>query len=272
MAGLAVNVGFYGLWRFLGILGRPPFWLAAAVLVVGGVTALLGIVFAAVQAELNRVIAYSSVENAGVILVGYGVALAGAATHHTGLVAIGLVAASLQVLAHAVAKSGAVHRRRLLRGGLRTATTWKSCGVWGAPTAGSATTFGLGSVTLAGLPPTIGFVSEWFILEALMQEFRISNLALRLAMAVAGALVALTAGVAALCFIRLVGLDRPRPSTAEHRTAASIDDGGLIGRGGLVIMAGGCLALAAVAPWVVRFIADGLAPVVPACAAIGALK
>ena len=105
MAGLAVNVGFYGLWRFLGVLGHPPVWLAVAVLVVGGVTALLGIVFAAVQSGLNRVIAYSSVENAGIILVGYGVALAGAATHRPGVMAVGLLAASLQVLAHAVAKS-----------------------------------------------------------------------------------------------------------------------------------------------------------------------
>ena len=55
MAGLAVNVGFYGLWRFLGVLGSPPIWLAVAVLIIGGVTALVGIVFAAVQSALNRV-------------------------------------------------------------------------------------------------------------------------------------------------------------------------------------------------------------------------
>ena len=106
MAGLAANVGFYGLWRFLGILGPPPVWLAVMVLVLGGITALVGICFAAVQSRLNRAIAYSSVENAGMILVGYGVALAGATADRPGIVAVGLLAASLQVVAHAVAKSG----------------------------------------------------------------------------------------------------------------------------------------------------------------------
>ena len=78
MAGLAVNAGFYGLWRFLALLGRPPSWLAVTVLVLGGITALVGITFAAVQSDLNRVIAYSSIENGGLIMVGYGMALAGA--------------------------------------------------------------------------------------------------------------------------------------------------------------------------------------------------
>ncbi len=106
MAGLAVNAGFYGLWRFLALLGRPPGWLAVTVLVLGGVTALLGIAFAAVQSDLNRVIAYSSIENGGLIMVGYGVALAGASEGNGVLTAVGLLAASLQLLAHAVAKSG----------------------------------------------------------------------------------------------------------------------------------------------------------------------
>ena len=270
MAGLAVNVGFYGLWRFLGILGRPPIWLAAAVLVVGGVTALVGIVFAAVQSKLNRVIAYSSVENAGIIVVGYGVGLAGAATHRTGVMAIGLVAASLQVLAHAVAKSSLFASSAFFESDFGTDELESLRGV-GRRYRWSATTFGLGSITLAGLPPTIGFVSEWFILEALLQEFRIHVLALRLAMALAGALVALTVGVALLCFIRLVGfvvLGRP----ARTPVAGAAVDGGSVGRGGLAILGLSCLALAAAAPWVVRFIADGLAPVVPHATTIGALK
>ncbi|MGH9101972.1 MAG: proton-conducting transporter membrane subunit, partial [Acidimicrobiales bacterium] len=105
MAGLAVNVGFYGLWRILGVLGAPPTWLVAVVLLLGGITALLGIAFAAVQSDLDRVIAYSSVENAGVIMVGYGVAMAGSALSLPSLTAVGLLAATLQVIAHGVAKS-----------------------------------------------------------------------------------------------------------------------------------------------------------------------
>ena len=80
MAGVAVNVGFYGLWRTLALLGAPPAWLVGLLLVLAGLTALLGIAHAAVQPRLQRVIAYSSVENSGLILAGYGVALTGAAT------------------------------------------------------------------------------------------------------------------------------------------------------------------------------------------------
>jgi len=269
MAGLAVNVGFYGLWRFLGILGRPPVWLAVAVLIVGGLTALIGITFATVQSGLNRVIAYSSVENAGLILVGYGVALAGAATSRPGVMAVGLLAASLQVLAHAVAKSSLFASSAFFESDLGTDQLEIVRGV-GKRYRFSGATFGLGSLTLAGLPPTIGFVSEWFLLEALLQEFRVHALALRLGMALAGALVALTVGVATLCFIRLIGfvvLGRsPEPGNP------AVLDGGTVGRGGLVVMATSCLALAAAAPWVIRFIARGIAPVVPSAAVTGALK
>lgn len=270
LAGVAVNVGFYGLWRFLAVLGRPPVWLAVAVLVAGGATALVGVVFAAVESRLNRLIAYSSVENAGIILVGYGVALAGASTHHDGVVAVGLLAASLQVLAHAVGKTSLFASSPFFIDDFGTDELEALRGV-GRRDRFSATAFGLGSVTLAGLPPTIGFVSEWFILEALMQEFRIHSLALRLAMALAGALVALTAGVALLCFVRLIGLlifGKP----ARSGRAAPLVDGGSCGRAALVLVGGACLGLAAAAPWVFRFVADGLSPVVPHATTIGALK
>lgn len=269
MAGLAANVGFYGLWRFLGILGSPPEWLAVAVLVLGAVTALLGIVFAAVQSELNRVIAFSSVENAGIILVGYGVALAGAATHHSGIVAIGMLAASLQVLAHAVAKSSLFTSSAFIESHFHSDELESLRGI-GHRNRFSGAVFAIGSVTLAGLPPTIGFVSEWFILEALLQEFRIHVLALRLGMAFAGALVALTAGVAILCFIRLVGL--MVLGRTEHPPSAAGTDGGYLGRAGLALLGAACLALAATAPWVIRFISMGLVPVVPRAVTAGALR
>lgn len=269
MAGLAANAGFYGLWRFLGVLGRPPQWLVVLVLAVGGVTALLGIVFAAVQSSLPRVIAFSSVENAGIILVGYGVALTGAATHHTDLVAAGLLAASLQVLAHAVAKSGLFASSSFFEADRGTDLLEELRGV-GRRHPASAATFAVGALTLSGLPPTIGFVSEWMILEALMQEFRVGPLALRLALAAAGALVALTAGIAALTFARLLGLTvlgRPGPGVDGE-----VLDGGAAGRAGFAVLVAACLGFAAVAPWVVRFVADGLGPVVDPRAVAGALR
>jgi hydrogenase-4 component B len=271
LAGLAANVGFYGLWRFLSLLGRPPVWLALVVLVVGGVTALLGIAFAGVQSRLDRVIAYSSVENAGLITVGYGVALAGAATAHPRLLAVGLLAASLQVLAHAVAKTG------LFASGAFFTADWGSDNLDELRGVGhthrwAGTCFALGSLTLAGLPPTIGFASEWFLLESLMQEFRVGPLELRLAMAAAGALVALTAGVAAFTFSRLLGLTILGRPGGPPPNRATVSDGGTMGRGGLGLLAVSCVGLAVAAPWVIRFIARGLRPVVNPSIVLGALK
>ena len=216
MAGVAVNVGFYGLWRTLALLGPPPATVTAILLVLASLTAVLGIAHAAVQSSLQRVIAYSSVENAGLILAGFGVALVGAAAGSRKLMAVGLLAATLQVIAHTAAKSllfvssaaieasGRTDDLDDLRGSVRLAP-------WGG------TGLAVGSLTLAGLPPTAGFVSEWFLLEALMQQFRVPGLGDRLVLAVTGAAVALTAGFAGVTFVRLIGLvvlGRPCTGTA----------------------------------------------------------
>jgi len=268
MAGLAANVGFYGLWRWLGLFGRPPLWLAVAVLVLGGVTAVVGIAFGAVAGQLDRVIAHSSVEQAGVILVGYGVALAGKATGEPMVAALGLLAASLQVLAHALAKSALFGASTFLQADAGTGALDALSGV-GRHRPVSGLAFGVGSLTLAGLPPSLGFVSEWLLLEALMQEYRLGPLAARLAMALAGALVALSLGVAALAFVRLVGLAvagrtsaRPGHPTAEGAAAIA----------GLAILAVPCLGLAAVTPWVIRYLARGLAEVTGPPGVLSALK
>jgi formate hydrogenlyase subunit 3/multisubunit Na+/H+ antiporter MnhD subunit len=269
MAGLAVNAGFYGLWRFLALLGRPPEWLAAMVLVLGGATALLGIAFAAVQADVRRAIAYSSAENGGIIMVGYGVALTGAYVADSSLVAVGLLAASLQVLVHAVAKTGLFLSAANFERGAGSASLDRLSGMARSQPWGSAS-FAASSLALAGLPPTIGFVSEWFIFEALMQQFRVHPLALRLATASAGALIALTAGLAAFTFVRLLGftvLGRPQPGGAPARP-----ERGATPKVALALIALPCFGLAAVAPWVVRYMARGLSPDVARSVTLGALK
>jgi NADH:ubiquinone oxidoreductase subunit 5 (subunit L)/multisubunit Na+/H+ antiporter MnhA subunit len=269
MAGIAANVGVYGLWRFLGVLGRPPVWLVIAVLITGGITALLGITFAAVQGHLGRVIAYSSIENAGLIVTAYGVALTGAAVASTPLVAMGLLAATLQTVSHAIAKSALFVSLANVEAAVGTDDLDELRGV-GRRLPWSGAAFGAGAVTLAGLPPTIGFVSEWFILESLMQEFRLPGLALRLGLAAAGALVALTTGLAALAFLRVLGLTflgrRATPAGARG------EDAGTFGKAGLLALGSACLAVAAVSPWEFRFIARGLGPIVARSVTLTALK
>ena len=205
MAGVCVNVGFYGLWRTLALLGRPPGWLAGILLILSGLSALLGIAHAAVQTRLSRVIAYSSVENSGLIITGFGVALTGASIGDQRLAAIGLLAATLQLVTHTIAKSLLFSSAAGLEAvagsddlealrGLRRRSPWSAAGL------------AVGSLTLAGLPPTAGFVSEWFLLESLMQQVRVASLGGRLTLALAGAAVALTAGFAGVTFVRLVGM------------------------------------------------------------------
>jgi hydrogenase-4 component B len=306
MAGVAVNVGFYGLWRTLGLFGGAPAWLTGLLLVLAGVTALLGIAHAAVQPGLQRVIAYSSVENTGLILAGFGVALVGGAIHDRRLVAAGLLSATLQIVAHTAAKSLLFTSSAMIERGTGTddldalhgtARRWP----W------SGTGLAIGSLTLAGLPLTAGFVSEWFLLESLMQQFRVPGLGYRLVLALAGAAVALTAGFAGVTFVRLTGFvvlgarpagpgrvaqddgplaqdDGPlaqdgRPITqgdghlqARQDGVESAPDYGWLGRAGLVILGAGCLLTAALLPLVVRVIAAGLSPVVPVTVTSAALK
>ena len=268
MAGVCVNVGFYGMWRTLALLGRPPGWLAGVLLLLGGLTALLGIAHAAVSSRLSRVIAYSSVENTGLIVTGFGVALTGAAVGDRRLIAVGLLAATLQMVAHTAAKSllfcssagleataGGADDLEGLRGVGRRAP-WSG---WG---------LAVGAVTLAGLPPTAGFVSEWFLLESLMQQFRVTALAGRLTLAVAGAAVALTIGFAGVTFVRLVGMVVLGPGgcgTCEG-------DYGWTGRVAVALLSACPLALAALTPLEIRVIAAGLSPAVPGALTLGALK
>jgi hypothetical protein len=129
----------------------------------------------------------------------------------------------------------------------------------------------VGSVTLAGLPPTVGFVSEWFLLESLMQQFRVPGLGYRLVLALAGASVALTVGFAGVTFVRLVGLVVKRSGPEPVRGLAPLTYG-WSGRAAVVVLSAGCLGLAAVTPLEIRVIAAGLSPVVPGGLVLGALK
>ena len=269
MAGVCVNVGFYGMWRTLALLGRPPGWLAGILLLLGGFSALLGIAHAAVQSRLSRVIAYSSVENSGLIITGFGVALTGAAVGNQRLAAIGLLAATLQMVAHTAAKSLLFSSAAGLEAAAGSDDLEEMRGI-GRRAPWSGTGLAVGSLTLAGLPPTAGFVSEWFLLESLMQQFRVASLGGRLTLALAGAAVALTAGFAGVTFVRLVGMVALGPASPGR--GARRADYSWPGRAAVALLAVCPLALAALTPLEIRVIAAGLSPVVPGGLTLGALK
>jgi hydrogenase-4 component B len=206
LSAVIIKLGIYGIARFgLDLLGIGPAWWGLFVLELGAVTALVGILYALLQSDLKRVLAYSSIENIGIILVGLGAALLFRAWTLPALAAIAAIAALYHVLNHAAYKgllflaAGAVDRgagsRELERlGGLVRRMPW------------TAGLFLVGSLAIAGVPPLNGYISEWMTLEILLRTDAVPHTATRIAVAAGGVLVALTAGLAVTAFVRVFGV------------------------------------------------------------------
>jgi NADH:ubiquinone oxidoreductase subunit 5 (subunit L)/multisubunit Na+/H+ antiporter MnhA subunit len=191
------------------------------------------------------------------IVADLGLALMGKAQHRPGLMGLGLIAATFQITAHSFANAGLFASVATVEHSTGTSDIERLGGLYRRlPTAAIATL--AGGAALAALPPFSGFVSEWLGLEAMMQGFRVSGTGSHLAMALAGALVALTAGLAALAFVRATGMtflgmprDRSIEPGPESRPA----------RWGMGALALASLAIGVAAPWVVKILQDGLLPV-----------
>jgi hydrogenase-4 component B len=251
---VALCAGFYGLWRFaFQILGPLPVWCGDAMLILGASTALAGVVYALTQDSLRRFLGYSTIEHAGVVLVGLGVALLGQSARQPILAAAGLLAATLHVCAHNLAKTLAlitVDRVEQATG----RRTLDPLGGLARHLPLSALALGVSSLTLAAIPPFGGFVSEWFTFEALLQGFRMPTLLSRLLCALAAAALALTAGLGLLAFAKFysgIFLGQTRGQLAKLREPTRWP-GGLVG---LSIV---LLFLGTVAPWEIHAVGSGL--------------
>jgi len=219
MAGGALNVGFYGIIRFLvGFGGAIPLSWGLIVIILGALGAFFGIAWAQAQRDVRLLAAFSSVENAGVIVVGLGIALVGRSVDLPLLVGLGLAAAYVQIAAHALAKALLF----LCASGIRSAVGTLSFESLGAlihrlPLHAAA---GLvAAMSLAALPPLGGFTGEWLILESCMQGFRTAIAPAEVTLALAGAVVGLSAGVAVVAFVKFVGvalLGAPRSVEAAN--------------------------------------------------------
>lgn len=251
---VALCAGFYGLWRFeFAVLGPLPIWCGDALLVIGGLSALAGIVYALTQDSLKRFLGYSTVEHAGVAMTGFAVALFGHSAHMPVLAAAGLLAATLHVCAHNLAKTLAligIDRVELASGRLEM----DPLGGLSRPLPVTSTVVGLASVTLAAIPPLGGFVSEWFTFEALLQCFRMPTLLARLLCALAAAALALTAGLGLLAFAKYYGfvfLGRAREQLGALREPSRWPLGA-------VALATIVLFLGTAAPWEIHALGAGL--------------
>src|SRR3990167_5426365 len=202
----------------IDILGGGSPWWGVAVLVIASASAVLGVLYALVEHDLKRLLAYHSVENIGIIMLGLGGGMLFQSFHLPGLAALALVAGLYHTLNHAAFKSllflgaGAVlhatHTRNMEElGGLikRMPQT--------------AAFFLVGSVAIAALPPFNGFISEWLTFQSLLLSFQISALTVNLIFALGVAALALTSGLAAACFVKAFGitfLALPRSESAAH--------------------------------------------------------
>ena len=252
---VALCAGYYGLWRLVvQTLAPAPAWWGDALLVVGAVTAFLGILYAITRNDMRRFLGFSTVEHAGIAALGLGVALLGQSAGNRTLEAAGLLAATLHVVAHGLAKTLALTvvdrvehvtgERALDRlGGLDT------------PLPVSAGALGAASLTLAAVPPLGGFVSEWFTFEALLQGFRLPELTSRLLCALAAAALALTAGLGLLAFAKLFGFSFLGPARSRLARAGAPRPVAIASLGALVVVLG------ALAPWEIHLLGSGLAGV-----------
>lgn len=223
MSGAMVKLGIYGILRVgWDLLGGGPVWWGLAVLAVGAVSALFGILHALVTSDIKRLLAYSTTENVGLILVGVGAAGLLAASGNPPLAAVAAGAALLHVVNHAVFK-GLLF---LGAGSVLRATGTRDLDQLGGLTRRmpvTAATFAVGALAIAALPPLNGFVSEWLLLQSLVHSLPSPAAAVAVTMPVAVAVVALTGGLAAATFVKAFGtgfLALPRSRQAEEASEA----------------------------------------------------
>ena len=224
MSGVMTKVAIYGFIRIVfGLLHMPTWWGATLVLGLGGITAVLGVLHAMMERDLKRLLAYSTVENIGIIFIGIGLALAFQTNGITSGAALALTAALFHALNHTVFKSllffGA--------GAVLTATGERDLERLGGlihrmpRTAFAVLT---GCVAISALPPLNGFVSEWMTFQAILLRPEMPQWGLKLMIPVDGALLALAATLAAACFVRAFGIGfLGRPRSPEAAQAQEVD-------------------------------------------------
>jgi hydrogenase-4 component B len=253
MSGIVIKTGIYGMARvFFDFYGVLPAWAGMLVLLVGVVSALLGVLYALMEHDLKRLLAYHSIENIGIILMGFGSALLFRSFGHPQLAALALVAGLFHTLNHGVFKcllflgagsvlQGAGTRNMEEMGGLIRRMPW------------TALYFLIGAIAISGLPPLNGFVSEWLTYQALLAGFGATATLTRMAFPIAGALLALTAALAAACFVKAFGitfLALPRSENAENATEAPHSM-----MTGMAALAVACVVLGLGATWFVPIFA-----------------
>jgi len=241
MSGVMIKLGIYGLLRVsLDWLGAGPPWWGAAILIAGAASSVIGVLYALVEHDLKRLLAFHSIENIGIILLGIGSAALYRVAGLDALAVLGLVAALYHTVNHAAFKAllflgaGAVVHATGTRnieamGGLIKRMPW------------TAACFLVGSAAIAALPPLNGFVSEWLTFLALFQNRHLDAVGQNLLFTLGIAALALTGGLAMACFVKAFGitflaLPRSDAAAGAHEAGPAI-------RLAMLVLAAACAAL-----------------------------
>jgi hydrogenase-4 component B len=247
LSGIVIKAGIYGMTRiFLDSLGGVPSWAGLVVLIVGVVSAVLGVLYALMEHDLKRLLAYHSIENIGIILMGLGAALIFRVAGHPQLAGVALIAAMFHTLNHAIFKCLLF----LGAGSVLHSTGTRNMEEMGGlirPMPVTAFCFLIGAVAISGLPPLNGFVSEWLTYQTLLAGFGAIGGLTRILFPLAGSMLALTGALAAACFVKAFAITfLALPRGAEARNAHESPRTMLIGMGWLALA---CAALGLGVTW-----------------------
>ncbi len=206
MSGVMVKIGIFGIIKVgIDLLGASEMWWGIVVLAFGAASAVLGVLYALAEHDIKRLLAWHTVENIGIILMGVGVAMVGISGGHPVIATLGLLGALYHLLNHAVFKgllflgAGAViwrvHTRDMEHmGGLAKLM----------PLTGLA--FLIGCMSISALPPLNGFISEWYTYQSLFSMSHDGNFIMRLSGPIAMVMLAITGALAAMCFVKVYGV------------------------------------------------------------------
>lgn len=260
MSGVLIETGIYGFLRIVAPFSHAPVWWGAVVLAIGALSAVWGVAFAVGQRDLKRLLAYSSIENMGIIFIGLGIGMMGRSVGRPEIVVLGLAGALLHVWNHGLFKSllffaagstihGVGTREMDRMGGLSRRMPW---------TAGA---FLVGVLSICGLPPLNGFVSEFLVYTAVFQRVASGGTRAWLLVAMAGPALALAGALALAAFSKAYGL--VFLGTARTREAGEAHESPRWMLAPMAVLAAGCVLVGVAPVLVAPFLDEALAAWAP---------
>jgi hydrogenase-4 component B len=261
LAGATLNLGLYGILRVnAGLMPATHAGPGLLVLVVGTLSALLGILYATTDNDLKIMLAHSSIENVGIITAGFGAGMVFVATQHPALAAIAFVAALYHLINHSLYKTllfvgvGAVETQT----GTRDMDRLGGLNKWMPLT---ALGFLAGTLSIAALPPFNGFVSEWLTLQTMLRSAELSSTGAKIVFALCGAGLALTAALAVTCFVKVFAMSFLGMRRLDEDQKVSEAKSGTLAP--MAILAALCLAFGVLPTYII----PALTPAVRGCEA-----